>query len=409
MGDDHRRLALVLTGGGARGAYQAGVLRGIADLLPRGSPCPFTVLTGASAGAINAIALGAGSADFRAATERLWDTWANLASRRVFRSDVASLAFIATHWLKDLALGGLLGTSRSTHLLDTAPLRRLLGHELDFPSLRESVRAGRVHAVAISATNYGSGAAVTFFEAEEGVRPWARNARVGVRTSLSLEHVMASAAIPVFFPPEPLGGTFWGDGCIRLSAPLSAAIHLGADHVLAIGVRMSPTGANLHAHAMQALPRVSAADLGGTLLNAVFLDSLEADLERMRRINRTLALLPPGSQHPDGLRAVPVEAILPSRDLGRLARAAVASLPLPLRYMLRGIGVSEAKGWDLLSYLAFDPSYTRPLLELGFEDAHASRAALAPFLRPWNSPTGPGAPGAEDDSAERLRGPPRMN
>ncbi|MFO0615382.1 MAG: patatin-like phospholipase family protein [Polyangiaceae bacterium] len=366
------RLALVLTGGGARGAYQAGVLRGLADRMPRGAPSPFTIIAGASAGAINALALAAGSGDFRATTARLWETWANLDSRAVFRSDAGSIARIGAHWTKDLLLGGFLGTTNSNHLLDTSPLRALLAAELDFGAMRASIRSGRVHAVAISATNYASGAAVTFFEGGEGLEPWVRTARVGVRASLSLEHVMASAAIPVFFPPERLAGSHWGDGCVRLSAPLSPAIHLGADQVLAIGVRTTPTAHEARADALRPLPRVAAADLGGTLLNAVFLDSLEADLERAQRINRTLALLGPHAAHPDGLRIVRADAICPSRDLGPLAGAAFASLPRTLRYMLRGIGVTEGNGWALLSYLAFDPSYTRPLLEIGRADALAS-------------------------------------
>lgn len=365
------RLALVLTGGGARGAYQAGVLRGLADGVPRGAPSPFTILAGSSAGAINALGLASGSEDFHRATARLWELWWNLESRRVFRSDPRSILAIGARWAKDLLLGGLVGTTNSTHLLDTTPLRALLSRELELGEVRACIQCGRLHAVAVSATNYASGAAVTFFEGADGLEPWERNARVGARASLSLEHVLASSAIPGFFPPERLAGTYWGDGCIRLTAPLSPAIHLGADRVLAIGVRASPGPLAARANALRPLARVAAADVGGALLDAVFLDSLEADLERAQRINRTLALIGPGVPHPDGLRIVPVMAVFPSRDPGPLAGAAFGALPRTLRYMLRGIGVSGERGWDLLSYLAFDPSYTRPLLEMGRADGRA--------------------------------------
>jgi NTE family protein len=195
---------------------------------------------------------------------------------------------------------------------------------------------------------------------------------------LALGHVLASSAIPLFFPPEPLGKSYWGDGCIRLTAPISPTIHLGADSVLAIGIRHVRSPESIRLLADQLLPRISLVDIAGVLLNAVFLDSLETDLERMRRINRTLALLSTtaGETHADHLRVIPVEAVLPSKDLGALAAEEFGRLPRTLRYMLRGLGASDEKGWDLLSYLAFDRAYTRHLLELGRADAHANAGAI---------------------------------
>ena len=372
------RIGLVLTGGGARGAYQAGVIRGLADLAPAGSPQPFRILVGTSAGAINAVALAGATGDFAATASALWDTWADLTPDRIFRTDLASIAPLALRWARDLALGGLLDRSTSTHLLDTAPLRALLAARLDPDRVAENIRSGRLHAVAISATSYRSGTAVTFFSGAPEVQPWSRSSRVGVRARLGLAHVMASAAIPGFFPPEPYAGTYWGDGCIRLTAPLSPAIHLGADQVLAIGTRHARPPALARSGAFAPMPRISAIDVGGVLLNAVFLDALEADLERMLRINRTISRL--GTAATGELREIPVEVVVPSQDLGRLAAAELRRLPRTLRYMLRGLGASDETGWDVLSYLAFDRTYTRRLLELGRADAHAAAATLGPLI-----------------------------
>jgi NTE family protein len=356
------------------------VLRGLADSFPPGEPVPFPILTGVSAGAINAVALGSNAEDFRTATSRLWDTWAEIDTAQVFRTDASSIASIGFNWLKDLALGGLFDNVWSSCLLDTSPLRRRLGRELDFPKLARSVQSGRLDAVAVSATNYGSGASVTFFDSRRDIAPWTRMSRVGIRERLSLKHVMASSAIPGFFPPEPFGETFWGDGCVRQNAPLSPAIHLGADAVLAIGIRRPPGESEMRERAMDSLERIAIADVAGLLLNAVFLDSLESDLERMERINRTLSLLRNDQPHPDGLRVIPVHAIMPSVDLGQLAREAFASLPRTLRYMLSGLGASDERGWDLVSYLAFDPTYTQRLLELGRADAKRNGNAAVAFI-----------------------------
>jgi NTE family protein len=371
-------VGLVLTGGGARGAYQAGVLRGIADRVPRGAPTPFRILTGVSAGAINSTFVASFADDFRRATDALWQTWAELEVEQVFRTDLSSISALAVRWARDLALGGALGASTSTHLLDTQPLRRLLADKLDLVRLAANVRTGLLHGVSVSATNYGGGAAVSFFDAHPAVGEWTRSSRLGKRSLLGLSHVMASAAIPVVFPPEPLEGGFWGDGCVRLTAPLSPAIHLGADAVVAVGIRHARSLPAMRVRAMQSISEISAVDIAGVLLNAIFLDSLEADLERMERINRTVALLPPtaaaSSDH--CLKSIPVTAVLPSMDLGALAGEEFARLPRTLRYMLRGLGASDEKGWDLVSYLAFDGSYTRRLLELGRTDAHAHAAAI---------------------------------
>jgi NTE family protein len=377
-------LGLVLTGGGARAAYQAGVLRGIAELIPADAPCPFTVLTGVSGGAINATGIATRMDDFRQSTAALWDTWSALRTEDVFRTDALTILRLGTKWVRDLALGGLLGDSSSTYLLDTSPLRRLLERRVEVERIGRYVRSGAIHGIAVSATSYATGAAVTFFDGHPSIRPWARSSRVARRCAIELEHIMASSAIPLFFPPQPLGPSFYGDGCIRLTAPLSPAIHLGAERVLAIGVRFPRPSAEVSAVGGGTVERLTVSDVAGVLLNAVFLDSLETDLERMQRINRTLALVDArhGAAHPDALRQIPVLAIRPSRDLGTLATDEFEQLPMTLRYMLRGLGASGTKGWDLVSYLAFEPAHVRRLLELGLRDAHARAAEIRAFLSP---------------------------
>jgi NTE family protein len=204
-----------------------------------------------------------------------------------------------------------------------------------------------------------------------------------MRETLTLDHVMASSAIPIFFPPVRLSGSFYGDGCIRLTAPLSPAIHLGADRVLAIGIRyFRPKGITEQLNKTIYDDKISLVNIVGVLLNAVFLDSLESDHERMERINRAVSALTPEQRaaHPDKLRVIPVLAVKPSKDLGSLASEQFERFPRALRHLLRGLGASVDTGWDLLSYLAFDSAYTRRLLELGREDALAMKDQLLAFL-----------------------------
>ena len=402
-------LGLVLTGGGARAAYQAGVLRGIAEIT--GSErLPFQVLTGVSAGAINGVALAADAErDFKASTEKLWSTWHELTVHDVFRTDPASLVGIGARWVRDLGLGGFLGGTASSFLLDTAPLRDLLASRIDFGKVRAHVDSGRVRGVAVSATNYFSGTAVTFFDAHPDVQPWYRTTRIAKRTRLELDHVLASSAIPIFFPPVRIAGSHYGDGCIRLSAPLSPAIHLGADRIIAIGIRYfrsQETTIRLNEGIYpDSVPLVS---IVGVLLNAVFLDSLETDLERLERINRTIQLLDQErlGAHPDRLRTIPILAIKPSRDLGSLASEQFMRFPRALRHLLRGLGASDDKGWDLLSYLAFDTAYTGRLLELGYEDALGQKAEIEAFIaadvapRAADAPPRPASPAAPSGAKE---------
>jgi NTE family protein len=362
---------LVLTGGGARAAYQVGALRALADLTASGPhPLnPFRVIAAVSAGSVNGTAIAARANDFPRAVRELWALWSTLTPDTIYRTDPRSLSSIGTGWLRDLSLGGLLGARGINHLLDTAPLRRLLSARLEDERIAERIADGSLRGVACTATNYATGTAVTFFDGVPEILPWQRSTRIGVRSHIGVDHVMASSAIPIFFPPVRLAGTWYGDGCVRMSAPIGPAIHLGADRVVAIGIRYQRTDIealqiNLREHDDE--PVLS--DIAGVLLNAVFLDALEADLERVQRINRTLALIPPGQAVHQPLRSVPVLALRPSEDLGRLAAQQYDRFPRTLRYFLSGIGATGRSGWDLVSYLAFEPVYIKRLLDLGYRD-----------------------------------------
>jgi len=373
------RVGLVLTGGGARAAYQVGALRALAEILPRGR-IPFDVVSGISAGAINGVAIACSAHDFSAGATALAHTWGGLTPDRIFRTGALRLAGIGTRWLRDLGGGGFLGGNSINYLLDPAPLRSLLGEVLPLARLRRHLRAGRLSGVAVSATSYMSGAGVTWFEGDDRIRPWQRSSREGVRARLTVDHVMASAAIPIFFPPVRVGNGWYGDGCVRLVYPMSPAIHLGAERILAISVRHRRAAPGSSATPEDgALPL---SQIAGVLLNAVFLDSIDTDLERLERINRTLAYVPGErvAARELELRRIPVLSLHPSQDLGRLAEDEYHRFPAMLRYLLKGIGVTEGSGSDLLSYLAFEPVYVARVMEIGYADTMARRDEVEAFF-----------------------------
>jgi NTE family protein len=271
--------------------------------------------------------------------------------------------------MRDLSLGGLLGPRGINHLLDTAPLRRLLEAHVEVERIPDRIADGTLRGVSCTATHYATGSAVTFFDGAPEIVPWQRSTRLGVRTRLDVEHVMASSAIPIFFPPISIGGAWYGDGCVRLSAPTSPAIHLGAERLVAVGIRYHRTDdevVRLNQQPHREQPVLS--EIMGVLLNAVFLDALEGDLELVERINRTLELIPEKKALRQPLRLVPVLALRPSEDLGRLAAQQYDRFPRTLRYFLSGIGATDRNGWDLVSYLAFEPVYIKRLLDLGYRD-----------------------------------------
>jgi NTE family protein len=374
---------LVLTGGGARAAYQVGALQAIGELCA--ADTPFQVLVGASAGAINSAALASYAHDFKAGVAHLQETWRSLVPEKVYRTDPGSLMSIGLGWVRQLSAGALFGAPRVNALLDTSPLRTLLEQRLPMARIRQQVESGVLRGAAVTATSYHTGTAITFYDGSPEIEPWVRSSRLGARSRLEVGHVLASCAIPIFFPPVDLEGSWFGDGCVRLSAPLSPAIHLGAERVLAIGIRYArPPEETVAINQSDAHKNPSLSEIGGVLLNAVFLDSLDSDMERLERINATLSLLTDEqyARLKHRLRPIPLLALRPSRDLGRLAIEQYERFPRMLRHLLRGIGATGETGWDLVSYLAFEPAYIERLIELGYQDTLARRAEVEAFFAP---------------------------
>jgi len=277
-----------------------------------------------------------------------------------------------------------MGKERANHLLDTSPLRKLLDQVLHLERLPSFYKSGVLKGASFSVTNYLTGTAISFFDGDEQAEPWIRSTRIGVRVPLTLDHVMASSAIPVFFPPVNMDGALYGDGCIRLTSPLSPAVHLGSDKIIAVGIRYQRTNDQI-VEMNQTMKRsnLTIAEIGGVLLNAVFLDSLENDAERLERINQTIGLLTPEQRasNPNQLRQVPLLVLRPSQDLGQLARGTLKEFPGMIRFLLKGIGAKDDKGWDLLSYLAFEKAYTTQLIELGCIDTLRRKEEILQFMQ----------------------------
>ncbi|GAB7125632.1 patatin-like phospholipase family protein [Silvimonas sp. JCM 19000] len=369
--------ALILSGGGARAAYQVGVLLAIARLWPAGSGNPFPIICGTSAGAINAAALAARADDFHGAVRHLGNSWLRLTPDQVYYASAGALAKSALHWASSLLLGGL-GRHNPRSLLDNQPLRQMLAALVDFPGIRAAVARGDLSALSITVSGYTSGQSVSFFEGADCHSNWQRASRLGVRENIELDHLMASSAIPLVFPAVRLHREYFGDGSVRQIAPISPAIHLGAQRILVIGV--APQRELPPREKVQDYP--SLAQVAGHLLNSVFLDAMETDLERVQRVNRTLGLLSAetvATQQTD-LHPLQVLTIAPSRPLEKLAMPHRKTFPPGLRFMLGGLGAFRRNGSVLASYLLFHHDYVRQLIRLGYRDAMAQRQALCEFL-----------------------------
>jgi NTE family protein len=367
-------------GGGARGAYQAGALRAIADICSRRS-LPFPILSGISAGAINAVFIASRADDFVAAANDLSGLWRRLHMSDVFATEPTTLLRIGTRLLAELSLGSLIRERRANYLLDTTPLQHLLAPDgCNSQAIRGHLADGILRAVAVTATDYQSGNAVTFFDSDEPIEPWVRSARLGVQAQIGPEHALASSAMPIFFPPVEVDGRYFGDGGIGMRAPLSTVIHLDADRILAIGHRSLPTSRQVVEATQGPVRPPALASVIGLLLNALLLDGLEVDVERLERVNRTVSTMSHDERATQPLRVIPLTVLRPSVDLGDLASELLHRMPLPVRHLLRGLGATEHVGRDLLSYLLFDQAYTTKLLDLGYRDTMAARERVEGFF-----------------------------
>ena len=366
------RIALVLPGGGARSAYQVGVLKAIASWLPPATPLPFAILCGTSAGAINAAVLAARSADAREATAELARVWGDFHVPQVFRAGTLDMLRSGMHLLLALVSGGwLLPLPRA--LFDPTPLSGLLAARIDFGRLRAAVAGGMPDSIAVTATNVATGDSVSFVETSRPFQGWDRAARKGVAARLEVGHLMASSAIPLLFPAVVVDGAHYGDGAMRQTTPLAPAIHLGADRILVIGARPWRRASK------SAQPEPNMAEQFGFMLDTLFMEGLHADLERVERINTLLAHARPGPL-PLGLRHVETMLMLPQRDPSSIALVHRNAIPASLRALLRVLGASGERGGRLLSFLMFESVYTRELIRVGERDAAARRAEISAFL-----------------------------
>lgn len=371
------RAALVLTGGGARAAYQVGALIAIRDVWGRRAENPFPIICGTSAGAVNAAALAVFSADFNEAVRKLAFIWRNFRVHHVYRADTAAIAESVLRWGSAIFLGWVCRQSPRS-LLDNGPLRELLEAQLDFSAIGRSIAAGHLDAVSVTASGYTSGESLSFFQGRDDLQPWRRAQRVGLRAELKVEHLLASSAIPFVFPAVRINREYFGDGSMRQTAPISPVIHLGAERILVIagGRRFEEARQRVDAYP-------SPAQVVGHAMSSIFLDGLAMDLERLERINSTLVALTPAQREAAGIALRPIETfvIAPSQRLDYLAARHRNALPRALRLVLGGIGATRKNGSVLLSYLLFERGYTRSLMELGYRDTMSRRAELARFLR----------------------------
>jgi NTE family protein len=374
------KIGLILTGGGARAAYQVGFLRAVSHMLPRGAPNPFPIICGTSAGAINAAAMAAGATDFHRAVRRLMLVWKYFHVDQVYRSDVLGLIGTGSKWLAALLLGGL-AKNNPTSLLDNAPLAQLLRRHLDFHGIRRSIEAGALYALSVTTSGYTSGESVSFFQGVPGLAGWRRARRIGVPEMIDIDHLMASSALPFIFPAVSLRREFFGDGSMRQIAPISPALHLGADRVIVIGAARQAGNAT---ERVKTIAYPSLAQIAGHALNSIFLDSLEVDIERLQRINRTIRLISPEerSRHDLQLHEIDVLVISPSEEIDRMAARHMHELPRSIRFLLRGLGATRTGGATLTSYLLFEPAYCRALIALGYKDTMARREEVLRFIGP---------------------------
>ncbi len=375
-GSATKRIGLILTGGGARAAYQVGVLKAVNELLGAPRDNPFPILCGTSAGGINAAALAIHADNFAGGVRHLLDTWEQFHVHHVYRSDVFGILRTGARWLSAMFLQY---RNSPVSLLDNAPLRELLTRTMAFDRIQANIDRGALYAVSVTASGYTSGQSVSFYQGGAGLKAWERTQRIGAATPMCIDLLMASSALPFIFPAVKFHREYFGDGSMRQIAPISPALHLGADRVLVIGTGRQTEGpqrvrSNLYP---------SLAQIAGHALNSIFLDSLAVDIERLNRINRTIQCTDPERARASGLTLRPIDVLVisPSQPIESVAARHLRSLPRTVRVLLRAVGAMNRNGSNLASYLLFEPPFTRALIALGYEDTMARRDETLAFLQ----------------------------
>ncbi len=373
------RTGLILTGGGARAAYQVGVLKAIAEIMPRRSSSPFQVICGTSAGSLNAATLAVNAKNFSMGVQYLVNTWKNFHPNQIYRTDMIGVLNNTILWFTGLLLSFLgINKLKEISLLDNTPLMEFLERILPCELIQENIDAGYLHALSITASGYGSGQSVTFFQGVKELAPWRRTGRVGLPTQIGIKHLLASASLPFLFKPTLINREYFGDGSMRQIAPLGSALNLGATRILVIGVTANEYSDQPERSETHEYPTL--AQIAGHALNSIFLDNMDVDLERLKKINELVAVMPAEIRETTRLRHVDVMVISPSQPIDKIAERYVDGLPWTIRLLLRLIGVGHNSGVTLVSYLLSERNYCRALIDLGYQDALRQREEIMRFL-----------------------------
>lgn len=372
------KVGLVLTGGGARAAYQAGVLRAIAEMLPNPARNPFLVICGTSAGAINAASLAVSAVHFSEGVRELEKVWSNFHVNQVYRSDLMGVLGNSSRCMFSM-LSNNSGKQQAVSLLDNSPLGVLLKHRIPFRGIQRSISSGAIHALGITAWGYTSGQSVTFYQGRKDILPWKRAQRIGIPAHIGVNHLVASSSIPFIFPATKLNREYFGDGSMRQMAPISPALHLGADKVLIIGVHKTTDDSPTRVRVAGSPPL---AQIAGHVMNSIFVDSLDVDLERLNRINKTIKLIPPEKLKGDQSSLKPVESMIisPSEEINDIAQQHAMALPRVMRFLYSAVGAMGPNGSTLLSYVLFEAPFCQALIDLGFADTMRQKDEVLEFI-----------------------------
>ncbi|MDH5433621.1 MAG: patatin-like phospholipase family protein [Gammaproteobacteria bacterium] len=371
-------VALVLSGGGARAAYQVGVMKAVSDIVYR-SECgnPFPIITGTSAGAINASVLASYSKTPRVGVRSLQKVWENFSVDQIYRSDFIGIVKNTFRWIRTIFSNDFY-RNHKLGLFNNSPLVSLLDRVIHYDNIQKCIDSKQLKALCVTASCYTTGQTVSFYQSEKKVENWERYRRIGEKTRITKAHLLASASIPLVFSAVKIGNKLYGDGSVRFLAPLSPAIHLGADKIFIIGVdpenKMPDEIDTIDPH----YPSIG--EVAGHVLDSVFIDSLNVDMERIKRVNQTISLIPEQKAKESGLRPIETFVISPSKDLSRLASKHFNSLPWLVRFLFKRFGIGNQDGSNILSYILFESNYTKELIDLGYKDAMEKKQNILNFF-----------------------------